>query len=79
MSNKIKSMLASYARSFISASLAVYAMGETDWRALVASGLAAVVPVAIRAMNPKDACFGIVADVAEVEIKKVAKKASKKK
>jgi hypothetical protein len=79
MNTKIKSMLASYARSFISAGLAVYAMGETDWRALVASGLAAVVPVAIRAANPKDACFGLVADVAEVEIKKVAKKVSKKK
>jgi hypothetical protein len=51
-------MLASYARSFIAASLAVYMAGVTDPKAILSAGLAAVVPVLMRWLNPKDAVYG---------------------
>jgi hypothetical protein len=75
---KLQAMLASYARSFLGASLAVFATGETGWRVLLVAGLSAVVPVAIRAINPKDPAFGMVADIAKVEIDKLAKANIKK-
>lgn len=78
MDKKIKAMLASYARSFIAAALALYGTGETGWKALLAAGLSAVVPVAIRAINPKDPAFGKIADIAMLEIDKLAKANSKK-
>ena len=78
MNDKIKAMLASYARSFLAAALAVYGTGETGWKALLAAGLSAVVPVAIRAINPKDPAFGKVADLAMIEIDKLAKASTKK-
>ena len=78
MNDKVKAMLASYARSFLAAALALYGTGETGWKALLAAGLSAVVPVAIRAINPKDPAFGKIADLAMAEIDKLAK-ASKKK
>jgi hypothetical protein len=78
MDKKIQAMLASYARSFLAAAIAVYATGETGWKVLLAAGLSAVVPVAIRAINPKDPAFGKVADLAMVEIDKLAKASTKK-
>ena len=78
MNKKIQAMLASYARSFLAAAIAVYATGETGWKVLLAAGLSAVVPVAIRAINPKDPAFGKVADLAMVEIDKLAKASTKK-
>jgi len=78
MNKKIQAMLASYARSFLAAAIAVYATGETGWKVLLAAGLSAVVPVAIRAINPKDPAFGKVADLAMAEIDKLAKAGTKK-
>lgn len=78
MDKRLKAMLASYARSFLAAAIAVYATGETGWKVLLAAGLSAVVPVAIRAINPKDPAFGKVADLAMVEIDKLAKASTKK-
>lgn len=78
MNAQLKAMLASYARSFLAAALALYGTGETGWKALLAAGLSAVVPVAIRAINPKDPAFGKVADLAMIEIDKLAKANSKK-
>jgi hypothetical protein len=63
---------------FLAAAIAVYATGETGWKVLLAAGLSAVVPVAIRAINPKDPAFGKVADLAMVEIDKLAKASTKK-
>lgn len=57
---KITAMLASWARSFIAAATALWATGNTDPKGLIAAGLAAVLPVALRAINPKDPAFGIV-------------------
>jgi|LauGreDrversion4_2_1035121.scaffolds.fasta_scaffold653507_3 hypothetical protein len=78
MNAKVKAALESYARSFIVAAIAVYSAGETDLKAIVIVGLAAVVGPAIRAANPKDPAFGIIADTVEAEIKALVKKSKKK-
>ena len=54
-----KALAASWARSFLAASLALYATGETDPKKLLTAGAAAVIPVIIRWLNPKDAAFGV--------------------
>jgi hypothetical protein len=56
--NELKPMLASYARSFIAASLAVYLAGVTDPKAILSAGVAAVVPVLMRWLNPNDKVYG---------------------
>jgi hypothetical protein len=84
---QLKSMLASYGRSVLGAGLALYMSGVTDPQTLAYSLLAALAPVALRAINPKDGAFGRVPAVAEVEaaltnvpVKKApAKKAPAKK
>jgi uncharacterized membrane protein YgaE (UPF0421/DUF939 family) len=58
MMKELKPMLASYARSFIAASLAVYMAGVTDPKALASAGLAAVLPVLMRWLNPNDKVYG---------------------
>lgn len=58
LSAELKPMLASYARSFIAASLAVYMAGVTDPKAILSAGLAAVVPVLMRWLNPNDQVYG---------------------
>lgn len=70
---KQKAMLASYARSFLASALAASTIGGWDWKAMLVAGLSAVVPVAIRAINPNDAAFGRVADEVTVEINKLVK------
>lgn len=79
MNVKHKEILESYARSFIVAALAVLTTGETSIKAIALGGLVAVAGPAIRALNPKDATFGLVADRIDVEVKALAKKAATKK
>jgi hypothetical protein len=55
----IKAMAASWARSFLAASVAVYMAGVTDPKAIASAGLAAVLPVIVRWLNPNDTSFGI--------------------
>jgi hypothetical protein len=55
---ELKPMLASYARSFIAAGLAVYMAGVTDPKAILSAGVAAVVPVLMRWLNPNDQVYG---------------------
>jgi hypothetical protein len=55
---ELKPMLASYARSFIAAGLAVYMAGVTDPKAILSAGMAAVVPVLMRWLNPNDQVYG---------------------
>ena len=57
--NAIKPMLASWARSFLAAGIAVYMSGNTDLKAIGSAGLAAVLPVILRYLNPKDSAFGV--------------------
>ena len=54
-----KALAASWARSFLAAAVALIAIGETDPKALFTAGMAAVLPVILRWLNPKDAAFGI--------------------
>ena len=55
----IKALAASWARSFMAASIAVYMAGVTDPKAIAMAGVAAVLPVALRYLNPKDSAFGL--------------------
>jgi hypothetical protein len=79
MNANIKAAVESYARSFVVAAIAVYSAGETDLKAILIAGLAAVAGPAIRAINPKDPAFGLIADAVDTEIKALAKKSVKKK
>lgn len=54
-----KALAASWARSFLAASVSLIAIGETDPKAVLTAGMAAVLPVILRTLNPKDASFGI--------------------
>lgn len=56
---ELKKMSASWARSFLAASLALMLNGETDFKKLGWAGLAAVLPAVIRYLNPNDPNFGI--------------------
>jgi hypothetical protein len=56
---QMKAMAASWARSFLAAALALYMAGETDPKTLAMAGGAAVAPVILRWLNPKDQAFGL--------------------
>jgi hypothetical protein len=84
---QLKSMLASYGRSVLGAGLALYMSGVTDPQTLAYSLLAALAPVALRAINPNDGAFGrlpaakeVAVAMTNVPVKKApAKKAAAKK
>ena len=76
---KLKAMLASYGRSFLAAAVAVYSTGNSDIKSILIAAAASTLPVAIRAINPKDPAFGFVADLVKKELDKTAKKAVAKK
>lgn len=73
----LKAMLASYGRSVLGAGSALYLAGVTDPADLVWSLVAALLPVALRAINPNDPAFGVLPSAEEVE--KAAKSATPKK
>jgi hypothetical protein len=89
MDKKTQAMLASYGRSFLAAVTTAFmitggdilALDGDSLKAILAAGISAVLPVAIRAANPKDPAFGKIADgVTEAVVKKItAKKSVKKK
>ena len=84
INDKTKAILASYGRSVLASGLALYMAGVTDPKDLWAALVAAIAPVAIRALNPNDKAFGILPDAAEVakalkSAKAPVKKAAKKK
>lgn len=56
--NQLKPMAASWARSFLAAAIAVYLSGNSDPKAIAGAGLAAVLPVILRWLNPNDKAFG---------------------
>jgi len=56
--DKGKAIVASWARSFMAAALALYLAGVTDPKTLAMGGLAAVAPVILRWLNPNDKAFG---------------------
>lgn len=80
LSKKNKAMLASYARSIVGATAALYIAGVTDPKDLWAALLGALIPVAARAVNPNDPAFGRLpkASVVEEALKAAKPKKSKK-
>lgn len=66
MNAQLKAVLASYARSVLSAGTALYLAGVTDPADLLWSLVAAIAPVGIRYLNPNDKAFGRVPAVEEV-------------
>ena len=64
---QLKAMLASYGRSVLASGLALYMAGVTDPKDLWTALVAAIAPVAIRAINPNDKAFGVLPDAKEVE------------
>ena len=77
MNEQLKALLASYGRSVLGAGIALYMSGVTDPKTLAYSLLAALAPVALRAINPNDKAFGLLPSAAEVDA--VVKKATVKK
>jgi hypothetical protein len=83
INKKTQALLASYGRSVLASGLALYMAGVTDPKDLWTALVAAIAPVAIRAINPNDKAFGILPDAATVDkalksAKKPVKKAAKK-
>jgi hypothetical protein len=64
---QLQNMLASYGRSVLGAASALYLAGVTDPADLAYSLLAALIPVALRAVNPNDAAFGVMPSKEAVE------------
>jgi hypothetical protein len=64
---QLKQMLASYGRSVLGAASALYLAGVTDPADLAYSLLAALIPVALRAVNPNDKAFGLLPSAEAVE------------
>lgn len=79
MDNKMKALIASYGRSVLAAAAALYMAGVTDPADLVYALVAAIAPVALRALNPNDPAFGRVPSVEEVEVAVKSAKAPVKK
>lgn len=87
MNKKQKAMLASYGRSLLAAMTTafmltggdIFALDGDSLKQILAAGIAAVLPVALRAANPKDPAFGKIADaITDSVVKKVAAPAKKK-
>ena len=80
-----KALLASYGRSVLGAAIALYMSGVTDPKTLAYSLVAALAPVALRAVNPNDKAFGRLPEVNVIDAglvdayKIAAKKAAVKK
>ena len=88
MNTQQKAMLASYGRSFLAAVTATFmatggdffALDADTGKAILASGIAAILPVALRYINKQDPMFGRIAEVVAAEgMKKLTKKAPAKK
>lgn len=77
MNAKLKALAASYGRSVLGAATALYLAGVTDPLDLAWSLVAAVLPVGLRYLNPKDAAFGVVPK--EEDIKEALAKATPQK
>jgi hypothetical protein len=67
MSKSVQATIASWARSFLAACLAqfialgggAFDFGVDGWKSVLSAGIAAVVPVVIRWLNPEDKAFGV--------------------
>lgn len=62
MNPKVKAALASYGRSFLVAVAVAFSAGQTEPKELLIAGLIAILGPGLRAINPKDPSFGVIAD-----------------
>ena len=76
---QLKAVLGSYGRSVLASGLALYMAGVTDPKDLWTALVAAIAPVALRALNPNDKAFGILPDATAVDEALKAAKAPVKK
>jgi len=60
---QVLSALGTYARAFAAASLTLYMAGERRWQALLSAGIASILPVVLRAINPNDTSYGLITPV----------------
>ena len=58
MQEKLLAALASYGRHFLGAAIALYMTGNTDPGDLIKGGIAAVLPVILKALNTNEPAFG---------------------
>lgn len=80
LKEKQKKVLETYIASFgVAVAQSYQANSDLGIEGLLIAGLIAVVGPAIRAINPKDPAFGLVANVVDSELKKLAKKSAPKK
>jgi hypothetical protein len=79
MNTKMKAVIESYVRAFVVALGVAYSDGFQGTEELLIAALIAVAGPAIRAINPKDPAFGVMADVVTAELDKLAKADKKKK
>jgi hypothetical protein len=63
---QLLALLASYGRSILSAGITLYLAGFTDPKQLFWALIGAIVPVALRYINPNDTAFGRVPTATEV-------------
>lgn len=59
MNPQIKSAVASYLRTALSAVLGAWIAGQTDPKLLLSLALSSVAAPALRALNPNDKSFGV--------------------
>jgi hypothetical protein len=60
MQEKILAALASYGRHFLGAAIALYMTGNTDPKDLLMGGIAATLPVILKALSTNESSFGFV-------------------
>lgn len=75
----VKSVIKSYLRGVLVAISPLLLAGVTDTKMYAFAIVAGVISPAIRALDKKDPAFGMVADVIDAEIDKLAKAEKKKK
>jgi hypothetical protein len=76
---QMKALISSYGRSVLASGLALYMAGVTDPQDLWTALVAAIAPVALRALNPNDKAFGRLPDADAVDQALKAAKAPVKK
>jgi hypothetical protein len=79
MNKTLQAAIASYGRAALVAVVVALSMGKTDPRDLLTAAVIAIAAPLLRALNPKDAAFGVTADNATAEIDKLLKAETKKK
>jgi hypothetical protein len=57
--NELKTAAGSWARAFLVAAISMYAAGVQDPKALIAAGIASIIPPVLRYLSPNDAGLGL--------------------